>query len=67
MFHSFREAYKGRIYTIYLKICRDGFTSRLLIEGLPSREYADMIWRDLEPAKIYARNDARRIIDGSFP
>lgn len=63
MFHSFRDGHKGRIYTIYLKVCQDGFTSRLVIEGLPAREYVGMIWEDLEQAKADANNDARKIID----
>ena len=67
MFHSFREAHKGRLYTIYLRVCLDGFTSRLVIEGLPSREYVDIIWKDLEQAKDDANNDARKIIDDLSP
>ena len=67
MFHSFREAHKGRLYTIYLKACLDGFTSRLVIEGLPSREYVGMIWKDQVQAKVYASNDAIKIIDAMYP
>ena len=67
MFHSFRDGHKGRIYTIYLKVCLDGFTSRLVIEGLPSREYVGMIWKDQVQAKAYASDDARKIIDDMSP
>ena len=67
MFSSFRFAYKGRIYTIYLSVCPSGFTSKLVIEGLPTREYAGMIWKDQEQAKVYASNDAIKIIDAMYP
>ena len=67
MFHSFREAHKGRLYTIYLRACLDGFTSRLVIEGLSSREYVGMIWKDQVQAKAHASNDARKIIDDMSP
>jgi hypothetical protein len=65
MLHSsFRDAYKGRVFTIYFDSYPNGFTARLEIEGLPPREYSDRIWVDREQAKTDVSNDARAMIDG---
>jgi hypothetical protein len=60
---SFRDAHKGRVFIIYFEAYSNGFTSRLEIEGLPPRKYADKIWKDREQAKIDVSNDARQMID----
>ena len=65
MLHSsFRDAYKGRVFTIYFDSHPTGFTSKLEIEGLPLREYSDKIWVDREQATFDVSNDARTLIDG---
>lgn len=66
MLHSFRDAHKGRIFTMYFKVSPKGVTSRLAIEGLPSRRYPGKVWKDQDQAKADLSNDARRVINCMF-
>jgi hypothetical protein len=64
MLHSsFRDAHKGRVFTIYFENYPNGFTARLEIEGLPARKYFDKIWEDREQAKADVSNDAKAQIE----
>ena len=63
MLHSFRDAHKGCIFTMYFKVSPSGVTSRLDIEGLPPRGYAGKVWKDQDQAKADVSSDARIAID----
>lgn len=64
MLHSFRDAHKGCIFTMYFKISPNGVTSRLEVEGLPPFGYAGKVWKDQDQAIADLIYDARAVIDG---